>query len=101
MRSDISDSEVADIFKSKVGLLDILGIMNDFNHISGDQTELVYLDAGRRLEKALSSSNDLYKKAIQRKIKKQTGLNYNSNDLLFCKKGPSGGNDTFIDCPLD
>jgi len=75
--------------------------MNDFNHISGDQTELVYMDVERRLGQALTKSNSLYKKAISKKVKKQTGLNFNANSLLFCSKGPSSGNDTSVDCPID
>ena len=101
LRSDVTDAEVQEILKSKIALLDILGIMNDFNHISGDQTELVYLDAERRLGQALTKSNIIYKKAMASKVKKQTGLNFNANDLLFCSKGPTGGNDTAVDCPID
>ena len=101
LRSDIKDSEVAAILKSKIGSLDVLGIMNDFNHISGDQTELVYMDVSRRLNNAMATSNSIYKNAIARKVKKLTGFDISGSSLEFCLKGPSGGNDTSVDCPVD
>lgn len=101
LRTDIQDSEVAAILKSKISSLDVLGIMNDFNHISGDQTELVYLDVQRRLQQSLTNSNQIYRNAIAKKVKKLTGLDISGNSLQFCSKGPSGGNDTSVDCPID
>lgn len=64
LRQEANDTEIEELLKAKEKVLDVLGILNAHNSISGGANEIVVRDFNARLKSSLVASSQVYNRLV-------------------------------------
>lgn len=96
IQPNTTNEEIAQIKDLTHGYLDVMGLFQHHDAVSGTEAQHVANDYSYRMMRAMTNSNALYTRLLEEEMLQQTGVKANSG-LSWCL---GAQNDTILDCPI-